>query len=415
MTVDSVPRLGHDVDLTDPVHHAERDLSSLWQWLRSHEPVAWHPYSGAPEGFWVVATYRAATEVYRDSERFTSRHGNVLATLLNGGDSAGGRMLAVADGPRHQTIRRQLLRSFTASALASTRERITAAARELVERAASKQTCDFAKDVAARIPLMAICDLLEIPEKDHELMYRHGSTSLAAYSPDAAAEDSRLARNEILLYFAQLIRARADLPGESILGRLVEMMDSEVQLELDELLFNCYSLLLGGDETTRLAMIGAVKAFSEMPSEWERLRRGEVPIPMAVEEILRWTSPVLHGGRTATADTVLEGKDIAAGDVVVVWNNSANFDGEQFPAPGRFDLSRAPNRHLSFAYGPHYCLGAALARIELTALLEALLEFVQDMSVTGTPQRVYSNFGSGFHSLPVQLEPRAERLKGSSR
>ncbi|MEU9333241.1 cytochrome P450 [Streptomyces sp. NPDC048290] len=415
MTVDSVPRLGHDVDLTNPVHHAERNLNGLWQWLRNHEPVAWHPYPGAPEGFWVVTTYRAATEVYRDSERFTSRQGNVLATLLNGGDSAGGRMLAVADGPRHQTIRRQLLRSFSAGALASTQQRITTAARELVGRVANREECDFARDVAARIPLMAICDLLEIPEDDHELMYRHGSTSLGAYSPDATAEDSRLARNEILLYFAQLIRSRSDLPGESILGRLVEMMDSEVQLELDELLFNCYSLLLGGDETTRLAMIGAVKAFSEMPGEWERLRRGEVPVSLAVEEILRWTSPVLHGGRTATAETVLEGKEIAAGDVVVVWNKSANFDGDQFPDPGRFDLSRTPNRHLSFAYGPHYCLGAALAKIELTALLEALLEFVQDMSVTGTPQPVYSNFGSGFHSLPVRLEPRTEPLRGNSR
>ena len=194
-----------------------------------------------------------------------------------------------------------------------------------------------------------------------------------------------------------------------------ELMKDDLRLRLDELLFNCYSLLIGGDETTRLSMIGAVEAFSAMPGEWERLRRGEVSVAGAAEEILRWTTPAMHSGRTATEDTVLEGRPIAAGDTVTIWNNAANFDPEQFEDPDRFDLGRTPNRHLSFAHGPHFCLGAVLARIELTALLEALVEYVDEMSVTGAPQRIYSNFARGFHSLPVRLAPRRDTVKGKHR
>ncbi|MFB6504270.1 MULTISPECIES: cytochrome P450 [unclassified Streptomyces] len=412
---DSVPRPGVDVDLTDPVTHNERDLDGMWRALRRHEPVAWHPYDGTPPGFWVVSSHRAATEVYRDSTRFTSVHGNVLATLLSGGDSANGKMLAVSDGERHKAVRRKLLRSFTKASLAGTTERVTAVIRRLVREAAERGTCDFAEDVAARIPLLAICDLLEVPEQDRDLLYRHASNSLATDSPDILDEDSRLSRNEILLYFAQLLRSRGDLPGEGILSRMSELMKDDLRLRLDELLFNCYSLLIGGDETTRLSMIGAVEAFSAMPGEWERLRRGEVSVAGAAEEILRWTTPAMHSGRTATEDTVLEGRPIAAGDTVTIWNNAANFDPEQFEDPDRFDLGRTPNRHLSFAHGPHFCLGAVLARIELTALLEALVEYVDEMSVTGAPQRIYSNFARGFHSLPVRLAPRRDTVKGKHR
>ncbi|MFE9799218.1 cytochrome P450 [Streptomyces goshikiensis] len=411
--VPATDRLGRDIDLSDPAQHAKHDLGAFWRQLRHEAPVAWHPLGQEPGGFWVVSTHRAAIEVYRDSDRFTSRHGNVLATLLNGGDSAGGLMLAVSDGPRHQEIRRELLRSFSHSALAPIRERTTAAVRSLVRRAVAAGTCDFASEVAARIPLAAICDLLEVPEERRDFLYSQASKALAADAPFATDEDARLARNEILLLFAQIVRGRRSTPSEdTVLGSLLRLTGPPLRLTTEELLFNCYSLLLGGDETTRLTMIGTVREFAADPVLWHRLRDGEVSVGTAVDELLRWTTPAMHGGRTATQDTVLEGRRIAAGDLVVVWNNSANFDEAQFTEPDRLDLGRTPNRHLAFAHGPHYCLGVALAKIELTALLEALVEQVDDITLTGEPKRIYSNFLSGYHSLPVRLTARAEVRRG---
>ncbi|MEK8107170.1 cytochrome P450 [Micromonospora sp. M12] len=160
-------------------------------------------------------------------------------------------------------------------------------------------------------------------------------------------------------YFAKLARSRQDAPGDDILGLLIQMTKSPVALTDRELLYNAYSFLIGGDETTRLSMIGAVHALTQWPDEWNRLRAGEVSVESAVEEFLRWTTPTLHAGRVATRDTTLDGRHIARDDIVTVWNSSANFDPRQFDDPTRLRLSRAPNRHLAFAIGPHFCLRPA--------------------------------------------------------
>ncbi|MFC3898203.1 cytochrome P450 [Lentzea rhizosphaerae] len=387
--------------------HAERDLSEVWSLLREQEPVAWHPT--ADGGFWVVSRYETAVRVYRDTETYTSSRGNVLATLLNGGDPAGGKMLPVSDGPRHMQIRRELLRALTPRALAGLGERIHDATRRLVVEAVAREDCDLGRDVAPYVPLAAICDLLMVPEEDRELLLSQSKLALASETPDGTEMEARLARNEILLYFSRLARSRQDAPGDDILGLLIQMTRSSVALTDQELLYNAYSLLLGGDETTRLSMIGTVHALIHRPDEWARLKTGEVPIATAVEEFLRWTTPTLHAGRVATTDTTLDGREIAQGDIVTIWNSSANFDPAQFDDPGRLRLSRSPNRHLTFAQGPHFCLGAQLARIELTALVTALVEAADGMELIGEPKRLYSNFLSGFHSLPVRFAAAAAK------
>ncbi len=394
------------VDLSDPRTHARRDLSALWKRLREEQPVAWHPVRGG--GFWVVTRHADALTVYRDSAGYTSTRGNVLATLLAGGDPAGGKMLVVSDGPRTLAIRRRLLKAFTPAALRELSVHIKALARRLVAEAVSRDTCDFASEVAEHIPLAAICDLLLIPEADRKPLLKHAQAALASESANASEREARMARNEILMYFAKLARARKDERADDLLGILLQLTREPLALSTEELLLNCYSLLLGGDETSRLSMIGLVKAFAEWPEQWQLLRSGAVRFDSAVEEILRWTTPTLHAGRTAAADLTLAGQAIAAGQLVTVWNSSANFDPAAFDHPERLDLARKPNKHLSFGHGHHFCLGAQLARIELRALLEALVETVEAFELVGEPRPLYSNFLSGYSSLRVRLHARRD-------
>lgn len=392
------------IDLASPRLHAERDLADVWQRLRDEAPVVWHP-AGAG-GFWVVTRHADALAVYRDSETYTSTRGNVLATLLAGGDPAGGQMLVVSDGPRCLDIRRRLLRAFTPAALRDLADRIARSTVALVQAAAARGECEFSADVAEHIPLAAICDLLLIPEPDRRPLLAHARACLAAESPDATDTDARMARNEILMYFMRLAMRRKNAPGDDVVGILLQLTREPLALSQQELLLNCYSLLLGGDETSRLSLVGTIKALADWPGEWQRLRRGEVTVDTAVEELLRWTTPAMHSGRTATAAHALAGQPIAAGHTVTVWNSAANFDAAEFAEPHRLDLGRRPNRHLSFGHGHHFCLGAQLARIELGALLHALLASVDAIELTGAPRRLYSNFLGGYGKLPVRLHPR---------
>lgn len=208
------------------------------------------------------------------------------------------------------------------------------------------------------------------------------------------------------MYFARMANKRKDALGEDIFGILLQLTREPLKLSQQELLLNSYSLLLGGDETSRLALVGAVKALAEWPAEWRRLQRGEVSVESAVEELLRFTSPAMHAGRTATTPQELAGRTIFPGQIVTVWPCSANFDAAEFAEPHRLDLGRRPNRHLTFGLGHHFCLGAQLARIELGALLNALLATTDSIELAGTPQRLYSNFLGGYAKLPVRLLPR---------
>ena len=205
------------------------------------------------------------------------------------------------------------------------------------------------------------------------------------------------------MYFARLARIRRNEAQDDLITLLARGTVDGERLTDDEVVFNCYSLILGGDETTRLAMISGVRALMEHPDQWRALKDGSVSLESATEEILRWTSPAIHVGRTATQDSVLHGEQIRAGDVVTSWTLSANFDEAEFDRPLRFDLARTPNRHLAFAYGPHFCIGAHLARIEISALLAGLRQLVGGIDEAGPALPIYSTFLRGFSSLPVRF------------
>ncbi|MEU6575124.1 cytochrome P450 [Streptomyces sp. NPDC046805] len=406
-----------DVDLLDPGLHARGELDAYWRRMRRDDPVSRHPVGGGARAFWAVARHADAQAVVRDTRRFTSAGGNMLGTLLGGGDPAAGRMVVVTDGPFHTALRRLLARGFGPRALGPVARTVERATRALLGAFVERGGGDFVAEVAARIPLRAICELLGVPTADQERVLRlTNAAMLTEQSSDAAAEpaiEQRIARNEILLYYTRLAAERRQAPGSDIISLLVEPGPEGRSLTDEEVLLNCYNLIIGGDETARLAMAEGIRALTEHPDQWQRLRDEPELTVSGTEEILRWSTPVVHIGRRATHDTELAGRTIAAGDVVTVWNTSANRDEAAFADPGIFDLARQPNQHLTFGYGPHFCVGAELARIEIRALLTELRRTVSAVEVVGPVPALVSNFLRGPAALPVALTPKKQPQESS--
>lgn len=395
-------------DLVDPKTYADHDMAELWRNLRSADPVHWHPGAtdGRP-GFWVLTRYADIMTVLRDDTRFGSEKGNVLATMLQGGDTGAGRMLAVTDGPRHTELRKLLLRAFAPRALHGVKRLVRQAVRRLLTESIERGACDFARDIASNIPLETICGLLEVPGRDRQNILRLTKSALASdyEKPDAGAD--WMARNEILLYFTDLVTQRRKNPGSDPISLMATAEVAGQPLSDTDIVLNCYSLIMGGDETSRLAMIGAVRALMTNPDEWHALKRGDVSTESATEEVLRWTTPTMHFGRSAVADVELRGQSLRTGDLVTLWFASGNRDEAEFAEPDRFWLARSPNRHLSLGYGRHFCLGAYLGRMEINAMLDGLRTLVDSIEPAGPERRIYSNFLSGISSLPVVLKGAA--------
>lgn len=389
-----------DYDLTASETFQVDDLPALWSRLREAAPVSWHPHGET--GFWVVTRYRDVLAVYRDAEHFTSEGGTVLETLLAGGDPAGGHMLAVTDGARHRAVRKVMTRFFTPRQLTS----LVAAVRDRTGRtvagAMARETIDFATDVADRLPIEAICDLMAIDEADRPHLLACNKAALSADEEDATALDAVAARGEILLYLDELIARRRADPGDDIVSALTTAEVDGQPLDDRDLALNCYSLILGGDESTRMSACTGMVAFARQPDQWRLLREG-ASVEVAVEEVLRWSTPSMHFARTATADVRIGDRTARAGDIVTLWNTSANFDEAQFPDPRRFDVTRTPNEHLAFGQGRHFCLGAMMARLELRCLFEAMREQVARIELLAAPRQVFSNFLFGYSSAPMRL------------
>lgn len=388
-------------NLADPMTYAGPGMPEVWRRLRADDPVHWHPATAGRPGFWVVTRYADIAAVLRDDERFTSEKGNVLATLLRGGDTGAGRMLAVSGGAYHTELRRLLLQAFAPRALSGVVERVRATTGRLLREAVRRGGCDFARDIASVIPLETICDLLDVPVADRPLVLRLTKSALA--SDYAAPEDGAdwAARNEIMVYFSGLVEERRRSPGTDPISLMTTGRVNGRALSDADIVLNCYSLIMGGDETSRLAMIGAVRELAADPGQWALLKDGAVTPETAAEEVLRWTTPTMHFGRTAAAGVGLRDRAIAAGDLVTLWFVSGNRDESAFPGPDRFDLTRTPNRHLSLGHGRHFCLGAYLGRVEIAAMLDGLRTHVRTIEQTGPERWIYSNFLAGMSSLPI--------------
>ncbi|MEU1016166.1 cytochrome P450 [Streptomyces sp. NPDC005900] len=409
MTV-STPALD-TLDLGDPNTFAEHDLGEFWRTLRDTAPVYWNPPADGRRGFWVLSRYDDIMATYRDNVNFTSERGNVLVTLLGGGDAGAGRMLAVTDGHRHHELRKILQRVLSPRVLNAVAATVRANTRQWIREAVEAGSCDFAEQIASRIPMTTISNLLGVPEQDREFLLSLTKTALSTDDEDVDEVDSEMARNEILMYFMDIVEERRESPGDDVISMLVGSSIDGVPLSDEDVVLNCYSLIIGGDETSRLTMIDCVRTLAARPDEWRRLKNGEVKTDTAVDEVLRWASPTMHFGRTVVRETELHGVRLRPDDIVTLWHASGNRDERTFDRPEVFDLGRTPNKHMAFGYGPHFCVGSYLAKVEIAELLMALRDFTTGFEQTEEPQPIRSNFLTGFSTMPVRFLPDHSGLK----
>lgn len=389
-------------DLIDPRVNPDPDICPTWVTLRSQRPVAWVAPTETRPGFWALTKYRDVAAAYR-TEELGSERGNMLATLsLENGDPAAERMLVVTEPPRHTHLR-QLLQSGLKEALGQIEETLRIAAGRLVVDVLDRTETEFASEVAAQIPLLALCELLGVPDSERQRMLDMTIAAMASDGSDAMEEEAETARREILIYYSQLQSLRRRSPAQDLVTLMVEAEVEGEPLSSEEITLNCYNILIGGDETTRLSAVGGILALIENPSQWGLLKSRPELLNGAIQEILRWTSPATHMCRVATQSVMIQDEEIEAGEIVTLWNVSANRDEEIFDNPYAFEITRSPNKHLAFGAGKHACLGAALTRIELKAILTALVEHVDAIELLRPPARLNNTFLAGVTELQVRM------------
>lgn len=349
--------------------------------------------------------------VNRDAALFSSEVGSI--SLLDpderangvGADTRGTMMIA-SDPPRHTRYRRLVNSGFTPRTMKAIEQSLARRATTIIDEVIEKGSCDFVTEVAAELPLQAIADIMGVPQEDRGRLFEWSNRMVGLDDPEYASTDGTVASAEMYAYVNDLARQRRADPRDDIVTLLV---NAEIDGDsLSEVEFDMFMLLLtlAGNETTRNSTSWGMWALIENPEQYSRLRAHPDLIDSAVEEILRWASPVLHFRRTATADTELHGQRIARGDKVVMWHISANRDEEVFAEPFRFDITRAPNNHVAFGGGgPHHCLGAYLARMQLRLIIGEIVGRIPDMELAAKPELLRSNVLRGVKHMPVAFTP----------
>jgi cytochrome P450 len=404
-----------DVDLANLDNFVAGKAHAMWRRLRAEDPIHWNPGNERFLGFWSITKYADVLAVSRDTTTFISGRGISMASDPANPDSTAGAgiMLIMMDPPRHVRLRRLVNKGFTPRATALLEPAVREITNQIIDAVAPRGECDFVTDVAAQLPLAVICQMMGIPREDWQQMFTLTNSGLGSEDPEYQTvpgdgpETAKQSRIEMFKYFAKQVAQRRARGGEDLVSILVGAEVDGESLTDEEILFFCQLLILAGNETTRNAISGGLLALCEHPEERARLQNDPSLLPTAVEEILRWTSPVTHMMRAVTRDTEIRGKEIRAGERVLLWYPSANRDEEVFPDANRFDVGRTPNEHIAFGIGEHFCLGASFARLELRVMFETLLARLPDIQLAGKPERLRSGFIGGIKHMPIQFTPRA--------
>ena len=405
-----------DVDLTDLDRWSRGAPHEWFALLRSEAPVFWQDERDG-RGFWSLTRYGDILAASKDYGTFSSEAGGTSLMDLTPDQVQSRMSMLDSDPPKHKRLRNIVSKAFTVRAVNAYEDRIRSMFREVLDDAFAERELDFVDAVAVELPMRILCELMGVPLEDRRYLVELGNRMLGNTDPDHAGEFtaghadlsryahlpfSSPAAPEMFGYANALAAKRRSEPRDDLTTRLLE---AEVDGDrLSEHEFELFFLLLvtAGNETTRHAMSNGLLALLEHPSQRDRLLTEPALIPTAVEEILRWAPSLLHFRRTAIQDVELGDETIRSGDKVALWYISGNRDEEQFPAADRFDIGREPNRHLAFGLGgPHFCLGAHLARLELRIWLEEMLPALGRLELAGEPRRLRSNFFNGVKSLPV--------------
>jgi cytochrome P450 len=394
-------------DLVDPTLYSDGDAHETWRELRELDRLSWHQVD-ADRGFWSVVKFADTDFVLRNTALFTSERGTMLE-LLGMDDPAGGQQLVVTDPPRHTIMQGRLKKALAVRAVDRQRSMIRDLVLDLIEPLGDGGVFDFAQAMMA-MPMSVTGTMIGLPRSDWAWLARLTAACIAADDPeyqDAGGKAVTLttAHRELFVYFQDLVSYRREHLGDDLLSVLISTRFEGRHMSQSEIVANCYSLLLGANVTTPHAPNFVMAEFIDDGVLEDWAAHPEVGAT-AVEESLRWASPVNHMLRYATQDVVVRDTPIAAGDAVVVWLGSANRDDEEFPSGSTFDIRRKPNKHLSFGIGPHYCVGHSVARITIKTLFEELLTRFEDFRPAGKPERVVSNFVSGYKHVPITARRR---------
>ena len=397
------------LDLVDPARFARDGYPhAVWTRLRAEAPVA-HFAPPGYQAFWAVTRHADIVAISSQPVRFSSAHGIILGRT--GAVAVPSEMVVTLDPPRHGPLRRVASRRFTPRAVQAQRAHIERIAVELLDRAATGSAaaeCDFVERIAAPLPLEVIAWILGVPRSDWGLLYRWTNEVIGKDDPEfrrpgeTPGQTIRRARGELHAYFARLIERRRNDPQHDMVSELLGARIDDKPLTEEQLLAYCELMVEAGNETTRNAISGGLLAFSEHRGKWEQLRTHPELVPNAVEEILRWVSPIIHFVRTATEDAEVHGAKIRAGEKVALFFASANRDEEVFADPFAFRVDRHPNPHLAFGSGEHICLGAHVARVEIETILRLLLARLEWFEVSGPVRRLSSAVNGGLKQLPIR-------------
>jgi cytochrome P450 len=321
-----------------------------------------------------------------------------------------GAMLASNDPPRHNKMRHVLHQRFLPRAVAKLDGFVTDLVSGLVGELIEQRECDFVNDIAAKLPSAVIFEIMQIPREDWPMMFEMANMGSAPADHDYGAENALEARSRavrtVVAYIQDLARKRRDSGDNDLISILARAEIDGVKFNENEIGFNGFMFIAAGQETTRNTLAGGMLELIRRPSEMQRLRADRRLLDTFPDEFVRWISPVTHVLRTATADTELGGKQIRAGDWVVLWNGSANRDEEGIAGAGEFDIGRGPTPHVGFGAGDHFCLGAVVARLQLRHIMRAFLDRVEEIELTGPVQRVCSHQFPGYKAMPVRVKAK---------
>jgi cytochrome P450 len=396
--------------------------------LRREAPVSWHGEPAPNSGFWSVSGYQDIVTASRDTRTFSSSRGISFEEPTDE-DMAARRTIIDTDPPEHTKLRKIVSGSFSQRAVAVYQHFVEGLTEQVLDDglpAASGTAFDFVDAVAKEVPIRVLARIMGLPGDQLDQFIDLGDRLIANTDPDITdvvwgRDDTDAYRRfpfrspygkQLWDLGREVIRERLREPGDDLLSTLLRAeVDGDRLTETD--LDNFFSIMvIAGNETTRIAIAHGVLAFCQYPDQWDRLRADPQLLGTATDEVLRWSCPTHFMRRTATVATELGGARIRAGDKVVLWYVSGNRDESEFPSPDTFDVARAPNRHLSFGRGgPHLCLGAHLARLEVRVMLAALARRVAAFELAGPPRRIRSNFTNGLRELPARahLAPARER------
>jgi len=396
-----------DIDVYNPDNYLAGIPHDQFAWLRANAPVYWHEHP-AGHGYWVLSKHADVLAVSRDHRTFSVETGFVMVDDLPPDVLAMTRnQLLGMDPPRHGPLRRSVITRFTTRMLAELEPKVRQIAREVMEKISVPQEVNLVESLAGDLPTAVICSMLEIPRDVWPTIRRWSDLQTSSSDPDlgGSAEEVNQASIEMGTYGFQLACERKDKGGDDLISQLINQEVEGHQLSEVEFAGFFVQLTVAGNETTRGLISSGMQILLERPQLYQQLRDHQELLPLAVEEMLRWTCPLHYFRRTATADTRIRGQDIKAGDRVVMLYSSANFDEDVFADPMNFDITRNPNPHMAFGHGIHLCLGANLARMEARIFFEEFFRHFAHIESCAEPVFIRSNIIHGFKEMPVLLTP----------